>query len=109
LERVAQSLRAAGHSVRLLDLQIFKHRDYFRELDTWRPQAVGFSLNYLANCAILRMNGDNIGHLCDISEFLPTNGVAPGFCRSMGGGAENVFLLDGYGRVFFAVSFRSGT
>jgi hopanoid C-3 methylase HpnR len=49
LERIAQSLRAAGHSVRLLDLQVFKHRDYFRELDTWRPQAVGFSLNYLAN------------------------------------------------------------
>src|SRR2546425_11643037 len=49
LERVAQALRAAGHDVRLLDLQIFGHRDYVRELDTFRPRAVGFSLNYLAN------------------------------------------------------------
>ncbi len=49
LERVASAVRAAGHDVRLLDLQIFSHRDYFRELDDFRPQAVGFSLNYLAN------------------------------------------------------------
>src|SRR5258705_4163161 len=49
LERVAQALRAAGHEVRLLDLQIFSHRDYVRELDTFKPRAVGFSLNYLAN------------------------------------------------------------
>jgi hopanoid C-3 methylase len=49
LELVAQSARQAGHDVRLLDLQIFKHRDYFRTLQEWRPDAVGFSLNYLAN------------------------------------------------------------
>ncbi|MFQ5899319.1 MAG: hopanoid C-3 methylase HpnR [Candidatus Methylomirabilia bacterium] len=49
LERVATAARSAGHDVRLLDLQIFRHRDYHRELDTFRPQAVGFSLNYLAN------------------------------------------------------------
>src|SRR2546427_1277273 len=49
LERVAQALRAAGHEVRLLDLQIFSHKDYVRELDTFKPRAVGFSLNYLAN------------------------------------------------------------
>src|SRR5207244_12093924 len=49
LERVAAAVRAAGHEVRLLDLQIFNHRDYARELDTWQPRAVGFSLNYLAN------------------------------------------------------------
>src|SRR5262245_43389726 len=49
LERVAAAVRAAGHDVHLLDLQIFKHADYRRELDTFRPQAVGFSLNYLAN------------------------------------------------------------
>src|SRR2546422_9244354 len=48
LERVAQALRAAGHEVRLLDLQIFSHKDYVRELDTFKPRAVGFSLNYLA-------------------------------------------------------------
>src|SRR5262245_32164978 len=49
LERVATAARAAGHDVRLLDLQIFGHRDYLRELDAFAPDAVGFSLNYLAN------------------------------------------------------------
>ena len=49
LERVAAAVRAAGHEVRLLDLQIFGHKDYFRELETFKPQAVGFALNYLAN------------------------------------------------------------
>src|SRR5262245_29669160 len=49
LERVAAAVRAAGHDVRLIDLQIFRHRDYVRELDDFRPDAVGFSVNYLAN------------------------------------------------------------
>src|SRR5260370_3100337 len=49
LERVAASLRSAGHEVRLLDLQVFKHRHYHSLLRTWRPDAVAFSLNYLAN------------------------------------------------------------
>ena len=49
LERVAAAIRAAGHEVRLLDLQIFRHADYVAELDDFAPDAVGFSLNYLAN------------------------------------------------------------
>src|SRR5712664_2684976 len=49
MERVAAATRAAGHDVRVLDLQIFRRRDYLRELDAFRPAAVGFSLNYLAN------------------------------------------------------------
>jgi hopanoid C-3 methylase len=49
MERVAAAARAAGHEVRILDLQIFSHRDYLRELEDFRPNAVGFSLNYLAN------------------------------------------------------------
>jgi hopanoid C-3 methylase HpnR len=49
LERVAAAVRAAGHHVRLLDLQIFRHHDYTRELDDFKPDAVGFSVNYLAN------------------------------------------------------------
>ncbi|WIM10216.1 cobalamin-dependent protein [Enhydrobacter sp.] len=49
LERVAAACRAAGHEVRLLDLQVFRHRHFRKMLDTWRPDAVGFSLNYLAN------------------------------------------------------------
>ncbi len=49
LERVAGALRAAGHEVRLLDLQIFTHRDLHRELADFMPEAVGFGLNYLPN------------------------------------------------------------
>ena len=49
LERVAQSARLAGHEVRLFDLQVFDRQDYLRELQEFRPQTVGFSLNFLAN------------------------------------------------------------
>ncbi len=49
LELVAESARRAGHEVKLLDLQIFRHRDYFRTVEYWKPHAIGFSLNYLAN------------------------------------------------------------
>jgi len=49
LELVAASLLEAGYDVRVLDLQIFKHKDLVRELRQWKPEAVGFSLNYLAN------------------------------------------------------------
>jgi len=49
LERVGAALRDAGHEVRLLDLQIFDRKEYFRELARFEPGAVGFSLNYLAN------------------------------------------------------------
>jgi hopanoid C-3 methylase len=49
IERVAAAVRAAGHQVKLLDLQIFTHRDFYRLLESWQPQALGFSLNYLAN------------------------------------------------------------
>ena len=49
VERVAQAVRAAGHAVRLLDLQVFRHADYFQEVRDFQPQAIGFSLNYLAN------------------------------------------------------------
>ncbi len=49
LELVAEAARQAGHSVRLLDLQVFRHRHLFAILERWRPDAVGFSLNYLAN------------------------------------------------------------
>jgi hopanoid C-3 methylase HpnR len=49
LELVAESARRAGHEVRLLDLQAFRHPDYYRVLEDWKPRAIGFSLNYLAN------------------------------------------------------------
>jgi len=49
LELIAAAARQAGHEVRVLDLQVETERDYFRALDRWRPDAVAFSLNYLAN------------------------------------------------------------
>src|SRR5256885_8772877 len=49
LECVAGAIKRAGHDVRLLDLQIFNHRDFEREVREFKPDAVGFSLNYLAN------------------------------------------------------------
>lgn len=49
LELVAAAARRAGHQVRIIDLQVETHRDYFRIVDDWRPEAVCFSGNYLAN------------------------------------------------------------
>jgi hopanoid C-3 methylase HpnR len=48
LELVAEAARRAGHRVALLDLQVFGHRDFWRQVKA-RPDAIGFSLNYLAN------------------------------------------------------------
>jgi hopanoid C-3 methylase HpnR len=49
LELAAAAARRAGHAVKVIDLQVFRHQDFRRELDRWRPDAVGFSVNYLAN------------------------------------------------------------
>lgn len=49
VELAAAAARRAGHDVRVLDLQVFKHADYLRALDDWRPDAVVFGVNYLAN------------------------------------------------------------
>jgi hopanoid C-3 methylase HpnR len=49
VELVAASIRRAGHQVRLLDLQTGTQRDYLRALDEFRPDAVMFGMNYLAN------------------------------------------------------------
>lgn len=49
LELVAAAAREAGHEVRIIDLQVERQRDYLRMLDHWRPDAVCFSGNYLAN------------------------------------------------------------
>lgn len=49
VELVAAAARRAGHDVRLLDLQASTHEDFFRTLDTFRPEALCFGVNYLAN------------------------------------------------------------
>jgi len=49
LELVAAAARRAGHDVRLIDLQVETHRDYFDTLRRWQPHLIAFSCNYLAN------------------------------------------------------------
>jgi magnesium-protoporphyrin IX monomethyl ester (oxidative) cyclase len=81
LERVATAVRSAGHEVRLLDLQIFHHADFARELDDFRPQAVGFSLNYLAN----------IPEVIDLAKL--TKQRRPG-CFVFAGGHSGSFVAE---------------
>ena len=49
IELIAAELRRAGHEVRLIDLQVEQHVDYFRQVEEWQPDVVTFSCNYLAN------------------------------------------------------------
>lgn len=49
LERVAGAARDAGHEVRVVDLQVRHQSDLRSAVQSFRPEAVGFSLNYLAN------------------------------------------------------------
>jgi hopanoid C-3 methylase len=49
LECVAQALCQHGHIVRLTDLQVSTHRELRKDLRTFHPDAVGLSLNSLAN------------------------------------------------------------
>ncbi len=49
LELVAEALRKAGHSVRIVDLQAEDHASYLRLIKAWQPDVIGFSCNYLAN------------------------------------------------------------
>jgi len=49
LELVAAAARGAAHEVRLVDLQVETHRRYHRVVETWRPEVIAFSCNYLAN------------------------------------------------------------
>jgi len=49
IECVAAACRAAGHEVRLIDLQVFSHAELTREILNFRPDAIGFGLNYLSN------------------------------------------------------------
>lgn len=49
LELVAEALRRAGHDVRLMDLQVDSPATLSRMVDSWQPDVVCFSCNYLAN------------------------------------------------------------
>ncbi|MCB9948007.1 MAG: hopanoid C-3 methylase HpnR [Rhodospirillaceae bacterium] len=49
LELVAEAARRAGHEVRLIDLQVESHGAYRKLVRDFRPDAIAFSCNYLAN------------------------------------------------------------
>ena len=49
VECVAAALESAGYEVRLIDLQVLEVADFRRTLADWQPDALGFSVNYLAN------------------------------------------------------------
>jgi len=81
MERVAAATRDAGHDVRIVDLQIFQHRDLFKEIESFRPQAIGFSLNYLAN----------VPEVIDLAKEI--KGVAKD-CFIFTGGHSGSFVAD---------------
>ncbi|MER6618517.1 hopanoid C-3 methylase HpnR [Streptomyces xantholiticus] len=49
LERVAAAARNVGHEVRVVDLQVLSRSLLDREMAEFAPEALGLSLNYLAN------------------------------------------------------------
>src|ERR1700758_2758338 len=49
LERVASALLDSGHDVRMIDLQVYQQHELRKVVADFRPEAVGFSLNYLGN------------------------------------------------------------
>ena len=81
LERVAASLLADGHDVRLTDLQVYSRPELQRQVTGFRPQAVGFSLNYLAN----------VPEVVDLAKWVKT--VLPG-CLVFAGGHSLSFVAE---------------
>ena len=81
LERVASALLADGHDVRLTDLQVYRRSELQRQVTDFRPDAVGFSLNYLAN----------VPEVVDLAKWLKT--VLPG-CLVFAGGHSVSFVAE---------------
>jgi hopanoid C-3 methylase len=46
LELIAEAACQAEHEVKIIDLQVENHKDYFRMIRKWQPDVVGFSCNY---------------------------------------------------------------
>lgn len=49
LELVADTVRRLSHETYLIDLQVESHEAFFHVVNSWRPDVIAFSLNYLAN------------------------------------------------------------
>jgi hopanoid C-3 methylase HpnR len=81
LERVATAVLAGGHDVRLLDMQVYRRAEFERQVADFRPQAVGFSLNYLAN----------VPEVVGLAKWIKT--VLPG-CFVFAGGHSVSFVAE---------------
>jgi hopanoid C-3 methylase HpnR len=49
LEMVADTVQRLGHEVYLIDLQVESHQNFYHIVESWQPDIIAFSLNYLAN------------------------------------------------------------
>ena len=76
LELVAEAARRAGHTVKLIDLQVEDHDDYHRLIAQWRPDFIAFSCNYLAN----------VPEIIDLAK--ETKAVLPRRCSRRGASEE---------------------
>ena len=81
LERVASAVQADGHEVRLVDLQVYDKAELGRQLAEFRPEAVGFSLNYLGN----------VPEVVDLAKWIKV--VLPG-CAVFAGGHSVSFVAE---------------
>lgn len=81
MECVATACLAAGYQVRVFDLQVSPPAELRQTLTTWRPDTVGFSVNYLANVP------EVIDWAREIKRTLP-------HCRIFLGGHSVSFIAD---------------
>src|SRR5258708_37405311 len=81
LERVAAAVLADGHDVRLVDLQVYRRPELERQVAQFRPEAVGFSLNYLAN----------VPEVVDLAKWIKL--ILPG-CVVFAGGHSVSFVAE---------------
>ena len=91
LELVAASARAAGHEVRLIDLQVESHAAFLRLVLEWRPGVIAFSCNYLAN----------VPEILDLAKR--AKALLPGIVICVGGHSASfiagAIIADGAGAV----------
>jgi hopanoid C-3 methylase len=81
LERVAAAALADGHDVRMVDLQVYSKRELSDQVLRFSPDAVGFSVNYLAN----------VPEVIDLAKWIKT--VLPG-CYVFAGGHSVSFVAE---------------
>ena len=81
VERVASALLDDGHEVRMIDLQVYRRAELEREVAGFKPEAVGFSLNYLSN----------VPEIVDLATWVKS--VLPG-CFVFAGGHSVSFVAE---------------